>query len=132
MQKITVYYYSPKYITFSALVKDLYKKFKCRVWMQAVSARIPAGVIPGDGLLPINPATIEPNTSQNKTPAAKKLPSPVVGSPVYPTTPIFLGGPSPEADYDRVVVPFPLGIKKWPIVTHNTAFHPAETPWSPS
>lgn len=39
MKKLTFYYYSDSYINFNDLVNDLFKVWKCRVWLSAVTSK---------------------------------------------------------------------------------------------
>ena len=50
--KLTFYYYAETYVNFNALVADLFKQYKIRIWMSAVN---PASVVNPNGQTQIQP-----------------------------------------------------------------------------
>lgn len=66
-KKLTFYFFSNEYINFNALVTDLFKMYKTRIWMSAINPASFQSPVSGMGLTPIYSAT-SPGPSSPQAP----------------------------------------------------------------
>jgi hypothetical protein len=73
--KLTFYYYAETYVNFNALVADLFKQYKIRIWMSAV-----------------NPASVVNPTGQTQIQPPSAIGPGAIVHPRTPNAPVSVGG----------------------------------------